>query len=245
MEVFAPHPGRAAAFTLIELLVVIAIIAILAAMLMPALARSKQSGYRAVDLNNLRQQNMAIQITAGDNQDAMPWANWASGDGAPAYPQGWLYTLNPNAGSPAQFQAQTGSSWTTLVNEKMYFCPTDNTNSPMFQMRGQQISSYVINGAVCGYERAQNPPPKLSQFRPDGVMFWECDDRTAQDCQTLFNDGASYPSENTSARHGTVAPYGCFDGSAHTMSLTDWAILAQQTTNANALWCYPGSSNGE
>ena len=60
------------AFTLIELLVVIAIIAILAAMLMPALSKAKQSSYRAVDLNNLKQLGVATHLTASDNNDLMP-----------------------------------------------------------------------------------------------------------------------------------------------------------------------------
>ena len=61
-----------AAFTLIELLVVIAIIAILAAMLLPALARAKESGRRIACLNNLRQLSLAAQMYAGESQGSYP-----------------------------------------------------------------------------------------------------------------------------------------------------------------------------
>ena len=241
MEVFSKNRDLAAAFTLIELLVVIAIIAILAAMLLPALAKAKQSGYRVVDLNNLKEFGVAMNLVASDNQDRMPFPNWASLEQASPGPQGWLYTYDTSA--PGQFKAQTGSFWPVLGNSKMYFCPSDNTNSPLFKMRGQQISSYVMNGAVCGYGRGLNPPAKLARLSPAGVAFWECNNATAEDNQTLFNDGASSPDENTSGRHGRVAVFGAFDGSAQLMQLTDWTQKMNEA-NANELWCFPGSADG-
>src|SRR6516225_2252823 len=83
---FSPNHKRG--FTLIELLVVIAIIAILAAMLLPALAKAKEKAQSTKCLSNMKQLNLCWMMYAGDNSDGLV-PNWVLTTAA-SPPEAWV-----------------------------------------------------------------------------------------------------------------------------------------------------------
>ena len=78
MPKFREIKNGTAAFTLLELLVVVAIIAILASMLLPALAKAKTSGKKAVCNSNMRQMGIAVLLYVSDNESKFPIYSYAN-----------------------------------------------------------------------------------------------------------------------------------------------------------------------
>ena len=229
-------------FSLIELLVVIAIIAILAAILLPALSRAKEAARLAVCVSNSKQFGMAAHVYTVDNNDRLPFANWLSQERADKWNgAGWLYDWRVGRSKPEH--VQSGSLYEYLETQDIYFCPSDTVTN-----RGgtSRLTSYSMNGAVSGFGNGELPSYSIDSFPSDGIYMF------GQDNKGGWNDGSNFSHEIGSRslpmvnrlplRHEYRTPIVFFDASVRVINGDEWEMM--QEGRPGPFYCDPGSRSG-
>jgi len=172
-------------FTLIELLVVIAVIAILAALLLPSLARAKASAKRIRCTNNQRQLAATWAMYAGDNSDWLA----SNGQNDPPNPdrklwvQGSFYHIVDNTNFSLILDPKYALFANYLQSRNVYRCPTDReyvviNNQPYPRERSYAMNCYLgwigpWDNRLSTSFRIFTKQSQITSALPDGVFLFQ------------------------------------------------------------------------